>query len=482
MIIYFANRKLSILGMASTSLPNGLRIFDDLTTEDVESGVNTFSCSIDANDQSRQVLEDAIKEGHYIIKNSGDAFLDAESTYDSLYQIVETEFNNETETMYLYAEDAGLELLNKVVPSVTLTNKTLVQMIQQFAPSDWHIKTLGTPSGTKTYTWEGENTATERIQSVANLFNCEVYYSFDIERLKVTAKNINVVGKRGSQKPIAQLKMNYDISRIVTKKSILNMATALSVTGGIPNGSETPINLKGYSYSYTDSKGDLYQVDSTTGQMRNKTQMNAWSSSLDSDGLICKSFSYDTTDKATLAGQARAKLQQLSYPEVNYEVNVINYPQGTKVGDRVNIVDDAGNLYLDSRILKLETSVANDRIVATFGDNLIKTSGISAIIEQYAQDFSNKVKNGLDSANIAIISSGGNVFHNQAIATSLQATAYLGNRVITSQADLEDAFGSGTQICWYASDGTTLLGTGFSYLVTTATDSLSIICRLVTQE
>ena len=67
MIIYFADRKINILGMASTSLPNGLRIYDDLTVEDVSSGVNTFSCSIDANDQDRQVLEDAVKEGYYIL-------------------------------------------------------------------------------------------------------------------------------------------------------------------------------------------------------------------------------------------------------------------------------------------------------------------------------------------------------------------------------------------------------------------------------
>ena len=37
MIIYFADRKINILGMASTSLPNGLRIYDDLTVEDVKT-------------------------------------------------------------------------------------------------------------------------------------------------------------------------------------------------------------------------------------------------------------------------------------------------------------------------------------------------------------------------------------------------------------------------------------------------------------
>lgn len=481
MIIYFTDRKINILGMASTSLPNGLRIYDDLTVEDVSSGVNTFSCSIDANDQDRQVLEDAVKEGHYILKNSGDAFSDTENTYDSLYQIVETQFNNETETMYLYAEDAGLELLGKVVPGITLENKTLVQMIQQFVPSDWNIKTIDIPTGTKTHTWEGENTAIERIKSIADLFECEVYYSFDIERLQVQGKNINVVNKRGSQKPVAQLKMNYDIDKIITKKSIVNMATAYTVTGGTPEGKDTPINLKGYAYSYTDEKGDVYQVDTATGQMRNTTQMQYWGSSLNTNGLIVKSFNFDTTDKAILAGQARAALQKVCYPEVNYEVNVINYPEGVRIGDRVNIIDDDGNLYLESRILKLEISAANDKIVATFGDFLIKSAGISSMIEQYASEFISNIKNGQDATTVGLISSGGNVFHNQPIATTIYATVFKGNVAITKQEDLEEIYGSNAQLLWYNNDGSILLGTGFSYELNSDLSAVSVICKLSTQ-
>ena len=42
--------------------------------------------------------------------------------------------------------------------------------------------------------------------------------------------------------------------------------------------------------------------------MRNITQMQYWGSSLNTNGLIVKSFNFDTTDKAVLAGQARAAL------------------------------------------------------------------------------------------------------------------------------------------------------------------------------
>ncbi len=39
MIIYFADRRMNILGQASTALPEGLCIKDDKKTEEVEAGV-----------------------------------------------------------------------------------------------------------------------------------------------------------------------------------------------------------------------------------------------------------------------------------------------------------------------------------------------------------------------------------------------------------------------------------------------------------
>ena len=39
MIVYFADRHMNVLGQASTILPEGMTITDDLKTEDVETGV-----------------------------------------------------------------------------------------------------------------------------------------------------------------------------------------------------------------------------------------------------------------------------------------------------------------------------------------------------------------------------------------------------------------------------------------------------------
>lgn len=480
MIVYFTNRQLEVLGMASTSLPQGLRIIEDSTTEDIDTGCNIFTCRVHCHGKPREEVEKLAQEGHFILKGSGTAFTSSENTYDSLYQIIETEFDTLNNSVYIYAEDAGLDLINKVVGPSTQTNKTLQQMISAFIPSGWSIKLSGTPTGTKTYTWDGENTATERIRSVVNLFGCEVFYSFVIERMSVTERCINVIPKRGSVEPVAQLRLGKDINNIITKKSISNLATAFAVSGATPSNSNAAVTLKGYSYSYTDSKGDVYQVDSSTGQMRNVTQMKRWASILDTDGLVLKTFNYETTDKATLAGQARAALQKVCYPEVNYECNIINLPNDVKIGDRINIIDNEGELYLEARILQLVSSASDKSIQATLGEYKIREGGISAIVNQLATDFATKVKNGLDGITISVISSGGNIFHNQAIATTLNATVYVGSTAITTQSELESTFGANAAVQWYS--GSTLVGTGFSYNVNSSATEVNMVCRLYTEE
>lgn len=382
MIIYFCDRQLNILGQATTELPSGYRVSNDMTTEDVESGVSTFECTLTWTDDTRGDLSDAIVAGNYILKSGN-----SDDNYNCLFQIVETESDTKAQEIRLYSEDAGLDLLNTLCPAVTLKDRTIVQMLSYFLPGDWSIVNHDAPTTKRTYTWDGESTCTERIRSAVGIWDCELYYSFRIEGLQVREKIVNVVRKRGQQEAIPQLRLNYDIDRIVTKTSIADLVTALNVTGGTPDGSGNPINLKGYNYSYTDpNTGDVYRVDTATGQMRNITAMDRWSSMLDQDGLWVGSYSFDTTDKSVLAGQARAELQKKSVPSVNYEVDFARLPDDVQVGDRVNIIDDDDELYLEARILKIETCEAEGTQKATIGDYLLRSSGISDMVQQLAAE------------------------------------------------------------------------------------------------
>lgn len=376
MIIYFVDRNLDILGHASTSLHAGYHLFGDHTVEELETGVNSFECTI----VGERELESIVTVGKYILKQSGES-----TDYDSLYQITETEYDAKSQELRIYCEDAGLDLLNKVCPAVSL-NGSLSYMLNYFKPSGWTVNPIGTPTTTKSYKWDGESTATERLMSVVGLWNCELYYSFDIDGTKITARNINVIPKRGLTHPEAQLKLNYDIDNIITTKSIANLVTAVQVTGGTPQGSDTPINLVNYTYNYTDpATGDVYTVHKATGQMRNTTAMQRWASALDTDGLLLGTFQFDTSDKATLAGQARAYLQRQCQIEVNYDVDFARLPEDTQLGDRVMIIDDAGELYLDARILRIETSVSDGTRRATIGEYLLRSDGIASQVYAMSQ-------------------------------------------------------------------------------------------------
>lgn len=474
MIIYFADRDLNITGQASTTLPGGFRLYEDKLTEEIASGVNIFEFKVSHNDMERLDLEGVIARSKYVLKSGGSAFADKENTYTSLFQIIDDEYDTLAQEYYIYCEDAGLDLINKIVPEVTFKNKTLLQMLQATVPSGWTINLIGTPTGTKTNTYEGENTATERINNIAELFDCEVYYSFEIERFKVTQRILNVIPKRGHQVAIPQLRLGMDINQIITKRSRQELATAYTVKGGTPEGKDKPINLVGYSYSYTDPEtGDVYQVDKASGQMRNISAMKREASVLDSDGLIVRTFEFETTDKAILAGQARAELQKHCNPIVEYEVDIAILPEETVIGDRINIIDEEGELFLDARILKLETSEANRQITATVGDYIYRNSGISEQMRALAKEYAAK---GIDGIVLSVTSSGGNIFHGQAINTTLIAMIFMGNNVIDTQDALEAVFGDGASIKWY--NGDTLLGTGMTYNLSTDNNKETITARL----
>ena len=474
MIIYFADRELIILGHASTTLPAGYRISDDRTVESVETGVNTFQCVISYTAETRAELEDAVQVGCFILKQSNTG--DQSNIYDSLYQIIETEFDTKTQEITLYAEDAGLDLLNTQCGAVTLTG-SIQYMMRYFLPSDWSLNIEDAPVSSRTYTWDGASTATERLMSVANLFGCELYYSFVIDRLQVEAKVLNVTQKRGNQEAIPQLRLNYDLDRIYTKKSIADLVTAFNVTGGTPEGSDTPINLIGYNYSYTDPvTGDVYQVEPTTGQMRNLTAMARWSSVLDVDGLWVGSYEFDTTDKSILAGQARAQLQRESQIAVNYEVDFARLPEDIRIGDRINIIDEQGELYLEARLLQIETCVAEDTKTAVIGEFLLRDSGISEKIAQLASDFANIAEK--PAYTMQITSSAGDVFTETNVATVLTAHTFLYGTEISD----ETVARIGT-IKWYNHDDLTrVLGTGKTYTITSDMDieNISITVRLET--
>lgn len=382
MIVYFADRYMNILGQASTELPDGLTITDDLKTEDIETGVAIFECRIPFDKKTRSQVESCTEVGNYILRSH-----DSENEF---YTIIEAEIDTKNQDVYIYAEDAGLDLLNEVV-GVYEADKAypISHYIEKFAYDSGFVIGLNEASGlTRKLSWDGESTVTERLASVATQFDgCEISYSFDVKGLEITNKYINIHKKRGKDIGI-QLRLNKEIDRIVTKKSIANLATALKCTGGTPEDAENPITLSGYKYD----DGDFYV---SGDKLLCRSALKKWSRYIwnkepnkQSDlGHIVKTYEYDTLSQQTLCAHAITELKKISEIELNFEVDIGKLPDNIKIGDRVNIIDDAGELYLSTRLLMLEVSVADQTQKATLGEYLIKGSGISQKVADLAAEF-----------------------------------------------------------------------------------------------
>ena len=379
MILYFADRYLNILGQASTELPKGLTVSDDLKKEDVETGVASFECYLPFDKYTRAKVKECGTVGNYILRSN-----DNEKEF---YTIIDSEGNSKSQERYIYAEDAGLDLLNEVVGAYEADKAyNIAHYVNKYISGSGFVIGINEVSNlTRKLSWDGESTVTERLASIATQFDgCEISYSFDIEGLNVLKMYVNIHKKRG-QDIGAQLRLNQDVDRIVTKESIANLATALQCTGGTPEDAEKPITLKGYSYD----DGDFY-VDGDVLKSRNalkKWERNIWLKGKTGEGHIVKQYEYDTTSQKTLCSHAITELKKLCEVEVNYEVDFSKLPENAKVGDRVNIIDDADELYLSTRLLKIETSVTGQKKTVTLGEHLIKESGINQKVIELAAKF-----------------------------------------------------------------------------------------------
>ena len=392
MILYFADRRMEILGQASTTLPGGFTILEDQRVEDVETGVSSFSCRIGFDNNSRAAIENMTCSGNYILKKDGDK--------NEFYTIIDSDCDTKNQDVYIYAEDAGLDLINEIVGDFEAEDSH---------GSDWYINKYIADSGfvigineipsstTRKLKWEGEESVTSRLASIATQFGgYEISYRFDIDGLTIKNRFVDILKNRGVDEGVT-LYLNRDIDKIVTARSIANLATAFLCEGAVPEETDdsesenNPITFTSEKYTYDD--GDFY-VDGDL--LKSRKANEKWSRYLwknepnqveGGEGYIVRPYSYNTESASTLCSHAIAELKKVCDMEVNYEIDLKKLPENVKIGDRINIVDDAGGLYVSTRVIMLEVSEVDRKHRATLGEHIIKRSGISEKVEAMATEF-----------------------------------------------------------------------------------------------
>lgn len=454
MILYFVNRNTDVLGIASTNLSAGYEIIDDELAESIESGASSLTATIAWSDDTRLQLEQWATVGNYVLlEHSGQA---------EMFTIITSETDTASKAVSIYSENAGLDLINEIAPAFKATEAhTIEWYITQFlGDSDFEIGTNEIPDKQRTLEWEGTSTVTERIRSVATQFdNAEVSYSYEVSNLAITHKYINVWEKRGTDID-QELRLDRDINAFRVLTSIEDLYTGLVVTGATPEGQDTPITLDGYTYD----DGDIFIAN---GKLYSRDGAERWGRLASGTSYIMGEYSYETDSQATLCARAVSYLQQHKEPAVNYEVDIERGIEDSRIGDRINLVDDKGAIYVSARILELKTSVTQDKKQAILGEYLIKSSGISDKVLELASQFQQLASDREFLYSISVSSSAGSYFVNTKVDTILTASVLYNGVQVT---ELNNAV-----IKWYS--GNTVLGTGFTYHVDNET-TISITCKL----
>ena len=263
MICYFASRRMEILVHASTQLKKGLHIKDDKKVEDVDSGQDIFSGYLRYEIGQRALAENAVDVGNYILKKSDDT--------DELYTIIESESDPLHNEIYFYAEAAGLDLIGEVCDPFEATRLMLLSEYAEkwLYDTGFEIGVDESEGATKMLKWDDAETAMARILSTASQFGCEVSFRYSIKRFSIKHKYVNFYKKRGKENDEA-LRRGRDFEDIRIRKSIADIATALRVTGGTPDGSGirrnsdntyTWIKFSEYSNGYDEENSPSMQDD-----------------------------------------------------------------------------------------------------------------------------------------------------------------------------------------------------------------------------
>lgn len=380
MILYFTDRNLNVIGKASTSLPGGYGIINDSKVEDIETMAVSLECDVLYED-SPQKVENYTTPGNYVLRK-------CKKDKDILFQIIEAEKDDDAGTWHIYCEDAGLDLLNEVaLKTNNAKNLTVTQAVNNtIIGSGYEIGINKVTDNTTKLCEFSEQTRSERLKEIAELFEVELDYRFTLSEdgHTVNHKYIDIYKKRGSNNGVF-LRKGRDIDNITVTKSIENLATSLYAYGDSDN-SGTPVTLDGYKYDDGDFVVAAQTFDDRDGDgkadtgycLQSRKALEKWGRSVNGTKRhITKLYNLNTVSQKALFEGALKELKSVCKIAVNYECSITNTEKEVALGDTVNVVDEKSKLFLSARILKIETSEVDRTKTLTLGDYLIKQSGIS---------------------------------------------------------------------------------------------------------
>ncbi|WP_432365602.1 phage tail spike protein [Lacticaseibacillus paracasei] len=387
MEFYFTDRSFHLLGIATAGSDhtNDFRISGEIERTNVDAAMVAFTGTLFFPKKQLSKAEAMCQDLNYML------YMDDDGN-GRMITITASHADGTGYCIAFEGTDAGNDLKNEIVDAYKATTQmTFEQYFNIFTGnSGWKIGVNEIPTDVRTLTFDSEETSYDRMKSVATQFGVETYFSFSIVGTTMVKCYLNVVKKRGADRGIT-LRVGDEINRITVDSDSTNLMTAVYARGATPDGSDTPINLVGYSY--TDPTGQFvltkegYLLDTVSNRIYSRLRQN--STATVDGGYLNHVIDYEATTQASLLQSALADLKQNNHPAVNYTIELAKIPQNIRCGDTVQIEQEDRQLYLSARVLELDKCYSNpSSSTMVMGDYLLETSQVA---KQY-QDLAQKLK------------------------------------------------------------------------------------------
>lgn len=337
-----------VLNRARETLATTSGIYDDKHTLTLDAGSSSYEFKISKNDEASQYMD----SGNYIVLQDDDG-----KTW--LFTILDYEETQYTKTVY--AEDAGIELLNKACDIWKSNGPHSFEYYFNLVTSGtpWKLGVNQLAGLERTLKYEGRDTGLGRLLSILKGFdNAECTFDVAVKMNAPSDFKINVYKQVGSDRSDVQMVYNHELDNITKKESRAEFVTALCGVGGTvtpPEGQETAeqknIDFADLEYNkdgLVTTKGDKFLRAVDANKRFNPGQTT----------YIEAFYEYDTQSASELLNRTITRLKTYSEPQYTYTADVKIIDSTLKIGDTVTIIDHDYNpaLYLSARVAKLEKS------------------------------------------------------------------------------------------------------------------------------
>lgn len=338
-----------VLNRARETLATTSGIYDDKHTLTLDAGSSSYEFKISKSDDASQYMD----SGNYIVLQDDDG-----KTW--LFTILDYEETQYTKTVY--AEDAGIELLNKAC-DVWKSNgphsfEYYFNLVTSGTP--WKLGVNQLAGLERTLKYEGRDTGLGRLLSILKGFdNAECTFDVTVKMNAPSEFKVNVYKQVGSDRSDVQMVYSHELDDITKKESRAEFVTALCGVGGTIQTTDTQGNTQDAgNIDFADleynkdglvtTKGDKFLRAVDANKRFNPGQTT----------YIEAFYEYDTQSASELLNRTITRLKTYSEPQYTYTADVKIIDSTLKIGDTVTIIDHDYNpaLYLSARVAKLEKS------------------------------------------------------------------------------------------------------------------------------